>query len=153
MFVKQKTIIKTGAGQTIRHMSGMSATPHPSYTTRIVWYNISPLHQKGCLLKHAHLSQKVISITAHPSHTTRIAWYNITLVCPIDCRVEHTPLIPQGESCITHPSYTTRSVWYTTPLLHPPRVGGPFCYISLNIRDKFPARVVLCHKKSKNIFL
>ena len=36
------------------------------------------------------------------------------------------------------------------------RGGGPFCQISLNIKDMFPARVilyVLCHKKTENIFL
>ena len=34
--------------------------------------------------------------------------------------------------------------------------GGPFCHISLNIRDRLPVRVMLyalCHKKTENIFL
>ena len=34
--------------------------------------------------------------------------------------------------------------------------GGPFGHISLNIKERFPARVILyalCHKKTENIFL
>ena len=72
-----------------------------------------------------------------------------------------TPYISQ---CTFNPKhYTVHSVFYrlynmqfilyiAVGTLH--RV--PFCHISLNTKDRFPARVILyalCHKKTENIFL